>query len=117
MMSNSFDPMTALLLGMAAEWRLLALDIALLAECASETAPLNAATMVKLQAFDAMLQNIAAQARLLESLARDGDTGSLAALLEDHPLPGVRERLKASLGLTAAAVEDGGTFDLFTAQP
>lgn len=116
-MSNSSDPITSLLLGMAAEWRLLALDIALLAECASESAPLTAATMVKLQAFDAMLQNIAAQAKLLESLARDGDARNLACLLEEHPVPGVRERLKASLGLAAATVEDDGSLHLFTAQP
>jgi hypothetical protein len=117
MMSNFSDPATALLTGMAAEWRLLAVDIARLAETACSAPSLNTEMLVKLQAFDALLQNIEAQARLLQALAQDGDPASLAPLLDAHPLPGVRERLRASLGLEPRPPADDGALHLFTSEP
>jgi hypothetical protein len=118
MMSNFSDPMAALLNGMAAEWRLLAMDVAELADFASNVPTLNDTMMVKLQAFDAMLQNVEAQARLLQALAQDCASADLTILLDDHPLPGVRERLKASLGLAATAPDEaGGALQLFMVDP
>lgn len=113
-MSNSSDPLASLLNGMATEWRLLAMDIAELSDFASNIPVLDNAMLVKLQAFDAMLQNVEAQARLLQALAQDCDSRSLVHMLEDHPIPNVRERLKASLGLVAAPNQPSGVMDLFT---
>jgi hypothetical protein len=117
MMSNSSDSAASLLAGMAAEWRLLAADIARLAETACNVTAPDAQTLVKLQAFDSLSQNVEAQARLLQALAGDCDRSRLQALLEDHPLPGVRARLKASLGLAAAPPDEAGAVHLFLEEP
>ena len=117
-MSNFSDPAAALLSAMATEWSLLALDIAELADFASNVPALSSSTMVKLQAFDAMLQNVEAQARLLQALAQDCASADLTILLDEHPLPGVRKRLKASIGLGAAAPDDcNGVLHLFAVDP
>jgi len=117
-MSNSSDPLAALLNGMAKEWRLLAMDIAELADFASNVPVLDDAALVKLQSFDAMLQNIEAQANLLQALARACDTTGLVTMLDEHPLPNVRERLKVCLGLTPAQSDQNtGGVDFFMGNP
>ena len=119
MMSNFSDPLASLLASMAKEWQLLAMDIADLADCACDNAPvLDDAMLVKLQAFDALLQNVEAQARLLQALAQDCNAAGLGLLLDEHPLPGVRERLKASLGLAATTPDtDSGIAYFFGGEP
>ncbi len=96
----------ALLRRMAEEWRLLASEIAGLAETAGHGRILDAQTMIKLQAFDAVIQNIQAQAHLLDAMAHGAN---MARHLDAIPLPGVRARLKAAIGLvpTARAAETG----------
>ena len=107
-MSNSSD---ALMLRMAEEWRLLSSEIAGLAETAGHGRILDATTMIKLQAFDAVIQNIQTQSRLLEALVQGND---LPRLLEEIPLPGVRARLKAAFGMTSTrARDDAGVVQLF----
>ena len=110
-MSNCSE---ALLRRMAEEWRLLSSEIAGLAETAGHGRILDAQTMIKLQAFDAVIQNIQSQATLLDGLARGAE---VAPLLDTIPLPGVRARLKAAMGIASAprAVE-GGVVHLFASE-
>ena len=107
-MSNCSDALLrgALLQRMAQEWRLLASEIAGLAETAGHGRILDADTMIRLQSFDAVIQNIHAQSRLLETVAAGADP---APTLDEVPLPGLRARLKAAIGqsCTARPAESG----------
>ncbi len=107
-MSNSSD---ALMRRMAEEWRLLASEIAGLAETAGHGRILDSDTMIRLQAFDAVIQNIHGQSRLLDALASNAP---MLPLLDDIPLPGVRARLKAAMGIAPIPrPAETGTVHLF----
>lgn len=99
---------------MAQEWRLLAGEIAGLAETIGHDRIPDAATMVRLQAFDAVIQNIHAQSRLLEAMAAGAD---MTPPLNAIPLPGLRARLKAAIGPACPArPAESGIVHLFAGE-